>query len=60
MEELTFVFARLKGILLTEGKAGRAVEDLAEAVKKSIPGFARRRRVPRRRPGPQAQHRLHR
>ncbi|MHA7180255.1 hypothetical protein ACX80J_09080 [Arthrobacter sp. MDB2-24] len=38
MEELTFVFARLKGLLLTEGKAGRAVEDLAEAVKKSIPG----------------------
>lgn len=38
MEELTVVFARLKGLLLTEGKAGRAVEDLAEAVKKSIPG----------------------
>lgn len=38
MEELTFVFARLKGLLLTEMKAGRAVEDLAEAVKKSIPG----------------------
>ncbi|WP_104179582.1 GAF and ANTAR domain-containing protein [Arthrobacter sp. B0490] len=38
MEELTFVFARLKGLLLTEGTAGRAVEDLAEAVKRSIPG----------------------
>ncbi|MHA7208059.1 GAF and ANTAR domain-containing protein [Arthrobacter sp. MDT1-65] len=38
IEELTFVFARLKGLLLTEGTAGRAVEDLAEAVKRSIPG----------------------
>ncbi|MHA7278309.1 hypothetical protein ACX80H_00965 [Arthrobacter sp. MDT2-2] len=38
MEELTFVFARLKVVLLAEGKAGRVVEDLAEAVKKSIPG----------------------
>jgi GAF domain-containing protein len=38
MEELTFVFARLKGLLLTELKAGLAVEDLAEAIKKSIPG----------------------
>lgn len=38
MEELTFVVARLKGLLLTEVTASRAVEDLAEAVKKSIPG----------------------
>lgn len=38
MEELTLVFARLKGLLLTELKAGQAVEDLAEAVKKSVPG----------------------
>jgi GAF domain-containing protein len=38
MEELTFAFARLKGLLLTELKAGRAVEDLAGAVKKSVPG----------------------
>jgi GAF domain-containing protein len=38
MEELTFVFARLKGLLLTEPAAGRAVEDLAEAVKKSVSG----------------------
>jgi GAF domain-containing protein len=38
MEELTFVFARLKGLLLTDSKASEAVEDLAEAVKKSVPG----------------------
>lgn len=38
IEELSLVVARLKGLLLTEMKAGRAVEDLAEAVKKSIPG----------------------
>ncbi len=38
MEELTFVVARLKGLLLMEPTASRAVEDLAEAVKKSIPG----------------------
>lgn len=38
LEELTFVFARLKGLLLTEDAAGQAVEDLAEAVKKWIPG----------------------
>ncbi|VDR31997.1 Signal transduction protein containing GAF and PtsI domains [Arthrobacter agilis] len=38
MEDLTVVFARLKGLLLTEAKAGLAVEDLAEAIKKSIPG----------------------
>ncbi|MDQ0734580.1 GAF domain-containing protein [Arthrobacter agilis] len=38
MEDLTFVFARLKGLLLTESTAGRAVEDLAEAIKKSVPG----------------------
>ncbi len=38
MEELTFVVARLKGLLLTESTAARAVEDLAEAVKKSVPG----------------------
>lgn len=38
MEELTFVFARLKGLMLTEVNAGQAVEDLAEAVKKSVPG----------------------
>lgn len=38
LEELTFAFARLKGLLLSEGKASRAVEDIAEAVKKSVPG----------------------
>ncbi len=38
MEDLTFVFARLKGLLLTEQTASRAVEDLAEAIKKSVPG----------------------
>jgi GAF domain-containing protein len=38
MEELTFVVARLKGLLLMEPTANRAVEDLAEAIKKSIPG----------------------
>lgn len=38
IEELSLVVARLKGLLLTEVKTGQAVEDLAEAVKKSIPG----------------------
>ncbi|WP_104117331.1 hypothetical protein [Arthrobacter sp. B1805] len=38
MEELTFIFAQLKGLMLTEVNAGLAVEDLAEAVKKSVPG----------------------
>ena len=38
LEDLTLVFAKLQGLLLTESKAGSAVEALAEAVKKSVSG----------------------
>ncbi len=38
LDDLTSVFARLKGLLLTESKAGTAVEALAEAIKKSVAG----------------------
>ncbi|WP_165968674.1 GAF and ANTAR domain-containing protein [Arthrobacter crusticola] len=38
LDDLTTVFARLKGLLLTESKAGTAIGALAEAVKKSVVG----------------------
>lgn len=38
LDELSLVFARLKGLLLTEEKVDRAVQLLAEAAKDAIPG----------------------
>jgi hypothetical protein len=38
LDELSLVFARLKGLLLTEEKVDRAVQLLAEAARDAIPG----------------------
>ncbi|MEC5189771.1 MULTISPECIES: GAF and ANTAR domain-containing protein [unclassified Arthrobacter] len=40
IDELTAVFARIKGLLLTEDKVDRALELLVQAVKDVIPGSA--------------------
>jgi hypothetical protein len=40
LDELTAVFARIKGLLLTEEKVDRAVQALVQAVGEAIPGTA--------------------
>lgn len=40
LDELTAVFARIKGLLLTEEKVDRAVQLLVQAVSEAIPGTA--------------------
>ena len=40
LDELTAVFARIKGLLLTEDKVDRALQLLVQAVSDAVPGSA--------------------